>query len=254
MPVMQIGADIFCDTKLIASEIAIACNKPELAMETCGEEIREYSNYVDTIVFTSGVQTSTPLKMLLAVFTLFSPFQAIKFIKDRAGIQQASSVKPLGRVRATKLIDDHYADMQSKLSDSAFLFGDSPSIADFSAYHNLWFKHSTNRTKQLEGHGNVNAWFKRMSEFGHGQRNKSSKKEAFNSAKTQQPRTLPESMKRSQKIGKKVKIKPSDYAKDSVIGVLTAEDDSRWVIARETEEFGTLHVHFQKQGFELFTL
>ncbi|MFT4635623.1 MAG: hypothetical protein ACI854_002578 [Arenicella sp.] len=253
IPVMQIGADIFCDTKLIADEIATACHKPELAMETCGVDVAEYSNYVDTVVFMASVQTSTPLKMLATVFKLFTPLQAIRFIKDRAAISKASSAKPLGRERALKLIGSHYADMESKLTHNNFLFGRSPTIADFSAYHNLWFKNLTSG-KPLEGHPNVIAWFKRMSAFGHGDRQPSTEKDAFASAKSHAPRDIPEQMKSADDIGKRVEIKPSDYAKDSVIGVLVGVDQSRWILARETTEFGTLHVHFPTLGFDIALL
>jgi hypothetical protein len=254
IPVMQIGADIFCDSKLIASEIATACNRPELAMETCGDHVAEYSNYIDTAVFMAGVQTSTPLKMLATVFKLFAPLQAIRFIKDRAAIGKASSAKPLGRERALKLISSHYADMESKLSVNEFLFGNSPTIADFSAYHNLWFKNLTNGGKPLEDHPNVSDWFKRMSTFGHGDRKPSTKREAFESAKNHAPRNIPEQMKEADNVGLRVEIKPSDYAKDSVVGTLVGGDQSRWILARETTEFGTLHVHFPKQGFNIVLL
>jgi glutathione S-transferase len=251
IPVMQIGADIFCDTKLIANELATAYDKPELAFETCGKEVAEYSNYVDTTIFMAGVQTASPLKAIVTVFKLFSPLQAIKFIKDRTALRKTSSVKPLRREQALKLIADHYADMESKLAENNFLFGNSATVADFSAYHNLWFKNLSNGGKPLEGHQKVNAWFNRMSKFGHGQRTGATKKHAFESAKNQTPRNIPQNLQTADGIGRKVEIKPSDYAKDSVAGVLVGEDQSRWILARETTEFGSLHVHFPKLGFEI---
>jgi glutathione S-transferase len=251
IPVMQVGADIFCDTKLIADELAISCNKPELSFESCGQEIAEYSHYVDTVVFMAGVQTSTPLKAIMTVFKLFPPLQAIKFIKDRAGIRKASSGKPLGQERALKLIGDHYAEMESKLADKPYLFGNSPTVADFSAYHNLWFKNLTGGEQTLEGRLKVNAWFERMSAIGHGNRSDATKIEAFDSAKNQAPRDLLGSMKITEHIGQKVEIRPNDYAKDSVVGVLVGGNQSRWIIARETSEFGTVHVHFPTQGFDM---
>ena len=176
---------------------------------------------------------------------------AIKFIKDRTAVRKTSSVKPLGRKPALKLIADHYADMESKLAENDFLFANSPSIADFSAYHNLWFKNLSNGGKPLEGQQKVNAWFNRMSKFGHGQRTGATKKNAFESAKNQTPRDIPENLLTTENIGRKVEIKPSDYAKDSVVGVLVGENQSCWILARETTEFGTLHVHFPRQGFEI---
>jgi glutathione S-transferase len=254
IPVMQLGADVFCDTKLIANELATAYNKPELAFETCGKDVADYSNHIDTTVFMAGVQTATPLHAIATVFKLLSPLQAIKFINDRIAVRKASSVKPLSRKSALKLIADHYADMESKLTENEFLFGNSPTIADFSAYHNLWFKNLSNGGKPLEGHQKVNAWFNRMSKFGHGQRTGATKKNAFESAKNQAPRNIPKNMLKAENIGEKVLIKPSDYAKDSVTGVLVGENQSRWILARDTTEFGALHVHFPKQGFEISLL
>ena len=41
IPVAQIGADIFCDTRIISTEIAALAGKPELALENCSQEIRD---------------------------------------------------------------------------------------------------------------------------------------------------------------------------------------------------------------------
>lgn len=254
IPVAQIGADIFCDTKIIAAELANLCNKPELAIESCGDDVKAYAEHIDNAVFMAGLQIGSPLKMLATVFRLFNPLQALKFIKDRANVQKTSSVKRIGRDRSLKIIDDHYADMESRLSTSDFLFGATPCIADFSAYHILWFKHLTNKTSELEGMSHINAWFGRMSDLSHGERLESSKSQVFEVARSSEPREIPPSMQKDQDIGKKVEIKPSDYAKDSVFGVLVGADKFRWIIARETKGFGVLHVHFPRSGFSLVTI
>jgi len=191
IPIMQIGADIFCDTKLIASEIASLSNKPELAMETCGTEIAQYSDYVDTVIFMAGLQSVDPRKMLFSAFRLFSPLQAIKFIKDRAGVQKTSSVKRLGRECALKLLDEHFHDMINP-----FLFGDSPSIADFSAYHCLWFKNVISGGEQFETSQRLKRWFQAMSKFSHDTRVDSSKADAFATASNNEPRVFSDDMKR----------------------------------------------------------
>lgn len=254
IPVAQIGADVFCDTKIIAAELAHISSKPELDVEACSKEISDYANHIDTTVFMASLQIPSPMTMLTTVFRLFSPLQAIKFIKDRAGVQKTSSVKPIGRQRSLALIDDHHTGMESKLKENDFLFGDAPCIADFSAYHVLWFKHLTNKSSELEGFSMINAWYQRMSDFGHSERQELSKSELFELARISEPREIPSSMKQDQDIGKKVEIKPSDYAKDSVVGDLVGGDEFRWIVARETEEFGVIHVHFPKAGFSLVAI
>lgn len=251
IPIAQIGADIFCDTKIIAAELADLNNRPELSTTSCGDDVKAYSEHIDTTVFMASIQMGSPLKMLATVLRLFPPFQALKFIKDRAKVQKTSSVKRLGRERSQNVVDDHYSDMESRLINSDFLFGSTPCIADFSAFHVLWFKHLTSKQSELEGFDKINAWFTRMSDFGNGRRQQSSKNEAFELARNSKPRDIPSSMKQSSGIGSKVEISPCDYAKDSVIGTLVGSDEFRWIIARETEEFGGLHVHFPRDGFSL---
>lgn len=261
IPVVQIGADIFCDTKLISAELATRFSKPELnpfvdsALIDSNREIVDYSHNVDTKIFMAGVQSSKPMVMLTAVFKLFSPLDALKFIKDRAGIRKGSSVKPIGYRQANELLEQHYNRMEQMLASSAYLFGDEiPSVADFSAYHNLWFKHLTQGSTGLESKVHVDAWFQRMKKIGHGNEIEGSKSTAFSSAKDYEPRVIDSAYLNNGNIGKKVTVAPSDYAKDSVSGVLVGSDNYRWIIKRETHDFGHINVHFPKLGFELSLL
>lgn len=253
IPVLQIGADIICDTKLISSELAARYNKPELSFETCGEEVAKYSHYVDTVIFMASIQAASPVKLLLTVFKLFSPIQGVRFIKDRSKFRRTSSVKKISREKASELLIQHFNNMESRLQSHPYLFGDSPTIADFSAYHNLWFSQRNNGAKPDTQRPNINRWLKAMKQFGHGQRSETNRTSVFAIAKETSAAPIPASMTQSEKIGKKIAIQPDDYAKISVSGTLVGEDDQRWIIARETQEFGTIHVHFPKLGFEITT-
>ena len=255
---MQIGADVFCDTKLISAELAARFSKPELnpfldsALLDNEKDIIDYSHKTDTEVFMAGVQSSKPLAMLAAVFSLFSPLDGLKFIKDRAGIQKNSSLKAMGYRRANDLLDQHYAQMEAMLKSNIYLFGkEKPSVADFSAYHSLWFKHLTQGSTALDSKPYINAWFQRMAKFGHGEKIEGSKSIAFAAAKEYRTREINDASLGHGDIGKKVTVAPNDYAKDAVDGVLLGADDYRWIIARETNDFGRINVHFPKQGFEL---
>ena len=52
-------------------------------------------------------------------------------------------------------------------------------------------------------------------------------------------------------IGTEVRVGPSDYGTVPVAGTLAAVTEDRIVIARETSEFGTVHVHFPREGYAL---
>jgi hypothetical protein len=52
-------------------------------------------------------------------------------------------------------------------------------------------------------------------------------------------------------IGREVEICPDDYALDPVRGTLVGSSVDRWILARQTDQFGLLHVHFPRKGFEI---
>ena len=51
IPVAQMGADIFCDSKIIAAEIAQLSQKPLLAVENLDAEQQSYISKVDLEIF-----------------------------------------------------------------------------------------------------------------------------------------------------------------------------------------------------------
>ncbi len=53
------------------------------------------------------------------------------------------------------------------------------------------------------------------------------------------------------RLGRRVSIAPTDYGTVPVTGTLVAATPSRFVVARETDRFGTLHVHFPQRGYAL---
>lgn len=65
------------------------------------------------------------------------------------------------------------------------------------------------------------------------------------------PRPLPAATGADARIGKTVVIRPDDYALDGSRGVLVAADEERWILARETDTLGLVHVHFPRRGFRL---
>jgi hypothetical protein len=90
-----------------------------------------------------------------------------------------------------------------------------------------------------------------MSAYGHGFPVTISREDAFAAARDQLPRPVPSADTVDALIGTAVAVSPDDYALDAVQGVLVGSSDERWIVARETAEFGLLHVHFPRAGFEL---
>jgi glutathione S-transferase len=251
IPVAQIGADIFCDTQIISTEIAELTGIDALAKQNCSEEVQAFVTTVDTSVFMATVTTSSPAKTIGLLLKNMSPWQTIRFIKDRAVVSKTSSLKPVSQSQSLNIVDSHNQGLEQRLDGQQFLFGDTPTIADFSAYHVLWFGKLTRANGFLSTLPNVLKWMDRMAAMGHGQRTEISKSEVFNEARNNTPREVLPKMVNDPRIGGKVTIKPNDYAKDKVSGTLVGSDEFRWILLRECAKLGSLHVHFPKEGYEL---
>jgi glutathione S-transferase len=251
IPVGQIGADIFCDTRIISSEISTLSNKPKLAIENCSEEIQAFVKHVDNELFMAVVANSTPRRALMLLLTNFTPWSALRFIKDRADMGSKSKLKPIRKKQAESMIAAHLSEMESRLEKEQFLFGDAPTIGDFSAYHLLWFREKTSSVSFRKANPAVCRWLQDLKSFGHGKSQRITKSAVFQIAQTSQPRPIPEHLLNSELIGQTVSVGPNDYGLTASSGAVVGADELRLVIARETDKFGTIHVHFPRAGFDI---
>jgi glutathione S-transferase len=252
IPVAQIGADVFCDTRLICAELANAAARPGLNPASLDAQALALAEKFDGEVFWAAVASIPPHRVLLKLLRELSVRQAFRFIKDRAGVARAAVTKPLSPRAAGPLFAAHLEEVEGMLAGGApFLLGDAPSYLDFAAYHTLWFKLVVGGLPMPDGLPAVASWYRLMTEFGHGHMREGSGEEAFAAAREQQPRPLPPSTHTVAEMGKPVVIRPDDYALDGTAGVLVGVDEERWILARETPDLGLVHVHFPRRGFSL---
>lgn len=249
IPVAQIGADLFCDTRTIATEIASLANRPELALEHQPEAVRQFVEQVDLEIFMACVMAASDGKLLRKLIRETSLLKTLRFLKDRAQIGRTARVRTVRGAKAKARVLSHLADLEGRLSQD-FLFGPSPCIADFSAYHGLWFVCDLAGKPWLRDYPRVTTWMARMRAFGHGQARTFSADEAIERARQSQPRPLPKGTD-GDAIGTRVRIAPTDYGRDPVFGTLVHAGAHETVIARDTAETGRVHVHFPKQGFRI---
>lgn len=252
IPVGQVGADVFCDTRLICAELAIAAGKPGLNPAALDKQTLAMAERFDGEVFWAAVASIPARSMLLKLFRELSLRRAFRFIKDRAGVARTAVTKPLSPRAAGPLFDDHLQQLETMLDgEQPFLQGADPGYLDFAAYHTLWFKLAVGGLPMPDNLPAVGAWYRRMTAFGHGTVREGGAEDAFAAAREQQPRPLPSASERAGEIGKAVVIRPDDYALDGTAGVLVCADDERWILARETDDLGLVHVHFPRRGFRL---
>lgn len=251
IPIGQVGADFFCDTRIISAEIAELCAKPQLSFEGVSNEAKEFTLDSNSRVFMAVAQTVSPLKSLGGLLKQYSVLQVLKFIKDRADMAKSAAATGDDKADAPLLLSEFKQSMEARLGESTFLFSDEPSIADFAAYHTVWFADSTRKTPFFEGYPKSKNWQARMASFSAPAENELSESEVFNQARDNAPRPVASDMLNDKNIGKTVTVWPSDYAKDSVTGTLVGLNENRCIVQRETDDFGELNIHFPRENYEL---
>ncbi|MGB5325636.1 MAG: glutathione S-transferase family protein [Pseudomonadales bacterium] len=248
IPVAQSGADIFCDTKIIASEIAASAGRPEFALETCAAEVATFARSIEQEKFFAAVRAVPSKAMLVRALKEHLPTTLMKLMKDRAKMGRAAKVRLPSPAESLKIYSAMLADLDQQLADD-FFFGDRPTNADFSAYHLVWFNVDLGKQEIPQQYSRLRAWYKRMSAFGHGNVQRKSMYYALQQASDNEPRAIASDEMASSNA--RVSIRPDDYRLDAVQGELVGESSLRWIIARDGAKCGRVHVHFPKEGFSI---
>jgi len=251
IPVAQIGADIFCDTRVIASEIAALSGKPELALESADEATQAYANATDLYVFMDLLTASATLTAGRKMLASMSIRDFIGFFVDRIRIGSKAKVKARNPRQAKSRVLAHLAATEQRLQSQPYLFGQQATHADFSTYHSLWIARDVAEWSALKDFPLVMAWMDRLQAVGQGQRTDITAAQALQIARDATPRAIAVEHQQDARIGQRVSIAPSDYARDATVGRLVGVTPTRWIIARETPDLGTLHVHFPQTGYAL---
>ena len=253
-PFMQIGADIYCDTALICDELERRFPAPTLyptdAVPTLVDIVAQWA---DTTLFWSGaVGYAFQGKGLAYIFQGVAPEVAKDFGADRAamrgGAQRTPSSDSAGMLRVfLQRID-------GMLKDRPYLLSNTPSLADFSMYHPLWFVRRIEPLAHiLESAPNVLPWMDRVQAVGHGSFSKLTSADAIAHAKASLPeaRELPWHDEHGLKRNDAVLITPLDYAFDPVAGELVVSAANELAVRRVDERAGEVVVHFPRVGYKL---
>ncbi|PLW84117.1 glutathione S-transferase family protein [Kineobactrum sediminis] len=250
IPVAQIGADVFCDSRTIAAEIAALAGIPELALENLDAQARDWASRADLDLFFPCVMAGGSRALNRKVRQTMSWLDIGRFMLDRINMSRKAAVKPAGFREARPLVLGYLAELEAQLQQD-FLFGAAPNHADFSTYHGLWFMHDLGESPMIDDFPKTLAWMDRIRAFGDGHRHEISPQQALDAAAMAHPRAIPEDHLSDSRIGQKVTIAPADYGQVPTAGVLVGSAAHSWILAREDARLGTLHVHFPQAGYNL---
>ncbi len=250
IPVAQIGADVFCDSRSIAREIARLANLPELSPEQCSEAATDWISRAEGPLFFASVLSSVSLAFLINGLRQVS-FKGLQEIrKDRANLSSSPDLKLPSRKEAQSMVFKHLGYMEEHLSTD-FLLGDKPELADFAVYHGLWMMHVQGKKRFISRYPKVRAWIERINAFGHGAMQELAAEKALDIALQAQPRPITSEPQHTTLVGEHVTVGPSDYCLETTQGTLVAHTEHTIIVARETPQTGVVHVHFPTQGYTL---
>ncbi len=254
VPVAQIGADVYCDTKIIAR--ALAEHAGDDSLYAPGFAATRVADAADTQLFSIMAALSFRPEAIGGLFQGggggSGGASLQDFIKDRADLAGGTDVIGMTPEVAESDLLHWLTELDSSVG-SGFLFGEKPSIADFSVYHPLWFlRNNPYNAPMVEGYANVMRWFDRMQAFGHGRVIESDGEAALAEAEAAEPRPLePAAIGVGAKPDDTVRVTPTDYGRVPVEGELVRADAHEFAVRRTTDETGDVLTHFPRIGFAL---
>ncbi len=247
-PVLQIGADVYCDTLLIFAELERRFPEPTLYPGGQTGLASILSWWADTTTFIAAASIAT---------SIIGDGVPPQFIEDRIAFMKhdfsrAASLRDLEVNR--QRVGAQMRNLSSMLDGRSFLLGDEPSVADLSTYHTLWFVRThagAEADHLLPFDAAILGWMERIAALGHGERSAMEAGEALRVAREAEPEATggvegddPSGLR----AGDAVAIRCDD-ANDPIHGTLVAANAAELVIAHENERVGTVHVHFPRFGY-----
>jgi glutathione S-transferase len=251
-PVLQIGADVYCDTALIADVIELLAPTPSLYPPEIAAASRILAQWADSTLFWTSVPYAMQPAGLAHMFAGVPPETIKAWGEDRAVFR--ANTPRMRPAEANAAFAIYLRRLDESLGGKSFFFGDSPSIADFSIYHCLWFVSRGGPVAQvLDSSPRIQAWRDRMAAFGHGTFDRLDSSEAIRIANAASPDATAGVSVDPHGIaaGEGVVIAATDTGVDPVEGALYGTTEDRLSIKREDARAGTVVVHFPRLGFEM---
>jgi glutathione S-transferase len=250
-PIAQMGADIYCDTALIARLIEARAPTPTL-YPTSQPLAPMLAQWADSTMFWTIIPYTMQPAGMAEVFKGVPPEVLKAFGADRAPF--TASMKRQTVADATVNLTAQLLMLESQLAahGQSFLMGAQASIADFSVAHCLWYVQRGGAVADIiTRHPLLTAWLARVKGFGHGKPEPLSSADAV--AVAAQGPHVPVAVQPGLgfEARQRITVTPTDYGMDPVAGTLVGLSSDEVVIARSDERAGRVQVHFPRHGYQI---
>lgn len=247
-PTLQIGAEVYCDTRLILPELDRRYPTPPLYPPELAGLAGMLPAWSDAAYFPPGAALSMALNEGIPEPLLKDRTQMFTFMDfDEL---ETSSPHMFGQfVAQTALVEQQLADGRH------YLGGPQVSALDVTAYHPLWMVRAN--VPGIEPHlapfTRVAAWLSRMDAFGHGTPDDMAPEAALEVARSSTPSDehTVEDNPQSLGAGDAVTVTPTDYGVVPVTGHLMGLTATQITLRRHDSDVGEVNTHFPRAGFRI---
>jgi len=250
-PVMQIGADVFCDSLCIARAIEERFPEPTLCPGGGDGMVWGVSRWTDGPFFQTTLEV---------IFGAEHQKMPPEFVRDRGRIYfgadwnmeklAADLANSIARMRA------QFGWAEERLATGrAFMLGDRPGLPDALVWYLAWFIRGrwSGGPDFLSQFPNLCAWEERMAAIGHGNPADMTAQEALDIARNSEPgtqETADPGDPRGLAPGDTVAVTP-DNGGASVRGTVLSLRPQELAILREDNRVGRVAVHFPGMGYRI---
>jgi len=248
-PVLQIGAEVYCDTRLIARELQRRHPSPTLFPGGHRGIGLALSHWSDTAFFEPGAALSMALAREVPEAVIEDRKAFFAFMDFSRLTQDIPHMSTQLRANAALL--------EQQLSDGrAYLLGAEPGWADITAYFPLWMARTfvPSSRELLADNTRTSAWEDRMRAMGHGQRSDIDSQAALDVARAAAPdldQRIDPADPLGLKAGERVTVSPTDYGKVPVSGELLVLELDEVAILRSDPRVGEVVTHFPRIGYRI---
>ncbi len=248
IPVLQIGAHIYCDTTLILRHIERLHPSPPCTPSHQQGAADILADWADHRMFSHA-----------AMPTVFEALAILpeNFLADRAAMQPAGAGAGPPVEHSIAQFQQDCLLLERQLAATPFLLGDDFTLADAAAFHVVNFTGAApSMVKIVKSLPKLSAWMQRIQDMGEGERSDISPQQALDIARDATPDETPPADALNDAalpVGAMVRIQPDDYGQEVTLGQIVWVTADELAVKRHDEAVGDVMVHYPRAGY-LMTL
>jgi glutathione S-transferase len=247
IPVLQIGADIYCDTALMARVLERLHPQPVCIPRSQAGLVALLEDWADHRLF---------MQVVPPVIVEMLPDLPPEFFADRATMSPGFTPEALTAAAPHALAQarQSFDRLEAQLRHGSFLLGADFTVADAACFHCVRFlKNSPRHSTEVTRRPSLAAWVARIEGYGPGKVQPMSGAEALEIARDAQPSDISGGAVVDSEFasGDNVAIAADDYGQERTCGRLIRLADDVITVLREDPALGKVAVHFPRAGYRI---